>query len=590
MKRTHTCGELRADHQGQDVCLNGWVAHRRDHGGILFIDLRDRFGLTQVRIDPEILPLGLELRGEYVVEVAGQVNPRPEENRNPNRVTGDVEVYATDLKILNRCKTPPFEVKDQVDAREDLRLQYRYVDLRRPKVGEALVFRGEITRIIREEFESEGFTDVETPLLMKTTPEGARDYIVPSRLQPGKVYALPQSPQLLKQTLMISGIDRYYQICKCLRDEDLRADRQPEFTQLDMEMSFVERDDVFAVVEKTISRLYSELLNVQVEAPFRRMTFAESMSRFGSDKPDTRFGLELIDCSEAVKDCEFKVFSGAVASGGSVRCIRVPGGASYPRKKVDALEGVAKEYGAKGMAWLKLKEDGLQGPVAKFLSEADRAAILECTEAVEGDMLLFGADQDDVVFASLGNVRLAVGRELNLIDESRPDILWVTDFPLFERDEETGQWTAMHHMFTSPSKELPEVGGDLAGILGNQYDLVINGNELGSGSIRIHDPDVQRRVFELIGLSTEEVESKFGWFVRALDFGAPPHGGIALGLDRLAMVMLGLSNIRDVIAFPKNSAGICPMTESPSEAVGDALDVLGLQLLPQPDETPQSDE
>jgi aspartyl-tRNA synthetase len=450
-------------------------------------------------------------------------------------------------------------------------------------VGQALVFRGDVTRIIREEFEATGFTDVETPLLMKTTPEGARDYIVPSRLQPGKVYALPQSPQLLKQTLMIAGIDRYYQICKCLRDEDLRADRQPEFTQLDMEMSFVERDDVFAVIEKTVNRLYRELLDVDLPDAFPRMTYAESMERFGTDKPDTRFGLELVDCSAPASSSGFKVFSGAVEAGGSVRCIRVPGGESYPRKKVDALEAVAKEYGARGLAWCKLKEEGLQGPIAKFLSDDDQAAILSCVGAEQGDLLVFVADQNPVVFAALSAVRLAVAEQLDLIDRTRTDVLWVTDFPLFEQDEETGQWTAMHHMFTSPSAELPEVGGDLSGILGNQYDLVINGNELGSGSIRIHNPEIQRRVFQLIGLSDEEVEAKFGWFVNALDFGAPPHGGVALGIDRLIMVMLQMTNIRDVIAFPKNSVGVCPMTDSPSEAVGDAFEVVGLQLLPQPE-------
>lgn len=582
MRRTHNCGELRVENEGAAVVLNGWVAHRRDHGGVLFIDLRDRFGITQVRIDPERLPVGLELRGEYVLEVSGKVILRPEENRNPDRITGDVEVLAGEVIILNRSKTPPFEVKDQTDTREDLRLEYRYVDLRRPKIGQALVFRGNVTRIIREEFEAAGFIDVETPLLMKTTPEGARDYIVPSRIQPGKVYALPQSPQLLKQTLMISGIDRYYQICKCLRDEDLRSDRQPEFTQLDMEMSFVERDDVFKIVEKTIGRVYRDLLDVDLPDAFPRMTYGESMERFGTDKPDTRFDLELIDCSEPAGKCGFKVFAGAVSSGGSVRCVRVPGGESYPRKKVDALEAVAKEYGARGLAWCKLKEDGLQGPIAKFLSEDDQKAILGCVGAEQGDLLVFVADQNPVVFAALAAVRLAVARQLDLVDESRTDVLWVTDFPLFEKDDETGQWTAMHHMFTQPSSELPEVGGELSGILGNQYDLVINGNELGSGSIRIHDPETQRRIFELIGLSDDEVAAKFGWFVNALDFGAPPHGGIALGVDRLIMVMLGLTNIRDVIAFPKNSLAACPMTESPSEAVGDAFEAVGLQLLPQP--------
>ena len=577
MQRTVNCGELRVDHVGREVILNGWVASRRDHGGILFVDIRDRHGVTQVTFDPEKVPAADELRGEWVVAVRGEVVERAPEHKNPNRPTGDVDLRAMELEVLNKSKTPPFEVADEVEAHDETRLHHRYVDMRRRPVRDAMIMRSEVSRIIREVFFNEGFIDVETPLLMKTTPEGARDYIVPSRLQRGSVYALPQSPQLLKQTLMACGIDRYYQICKCLRDEDLRADRQPEFTQLDMEMSFVERDDVFAVVEKTIVRLYRDLKGIELETPFPCITYQESMDRFGIDKPDTRFGLELCDVSEIVASSGFKVFSGAVAKGGSVRCIRVPGGAEMPRKKIDALEAVAKRHGAGGLAWFKIKDDGLQGPVAKFIGDEEREAIIAKAGAEVGDLMVFVADKNSVVWNALGQVRLTLGRELGLIDHDKVDCLWVVDFPLFEQDEESGAWHAMHHMFTSPKQPLPEPGANLDGILGNQYDFVMNGNEMGSGSVRIHDRAVQERVFELVGMPKEESEAKFGWFLRALEYGAPPHGGIALGLDRLVMVMVGATNLREVIAFPKTQSGVDPMTESPSAPIGDTMEVLGLE-------------
>ncbi len=581
LKRTHDCGQLQKKDVGEEVILNGWVDSCRNHGGLIFVDLRDRYGITQCQIDPATTAGGEEFKSETVIAVRGKVAARPEGNVNKNRSTGEIELIAEECELLGPTKTTPFEIVDDLETREDVRLKYRYLDMRRAPLTKAMVFRSEVTRIIREVFHGERFVEVETPLLMKTTPEGARDFVVPSRLQPGKVYALPQSPQLFKQTLMVCGLDRYFQICKCLRDEDLRADRQPEFTQLDMEMSFVEPDDVFAVIEKTLHRLWNELLGRKLPETFPRLTYREAMDRFGIDKPDTRFGLELRDVSEIAAGCGFKVFSGAVEQGGSVRCIVVPGGAELGRKKIDALEAVAKNYGAKGLAWVKINPDGFQGPVGKFLSEDELRAMMAKAGAATGDLMLFGADRNSVVFAALAQVRLALGRELDLIDRSRTDVLWVTDFPLFEYDEEAGQWFAMHHMFTMPSSELPaSPDASMAEVHGKLYDLVVNGNEMGSGSVRIHLPEMQRKVFELIGMGEEEADMKFGWFLRALEYGAPPHGGIALGLDRLVMVMLGYDNIRDVIAFPKNASGVCPLTESPSEPLGDTLDVLGLQLNP----------
>jgi aspartyl-tRNA synthetase len=580
LKRTHTCGELRGTDEGKEVILNGWVNSRRNLGGLYFIDLRDRYGITQVNLDQDKFPAVAELGRETVIAVRGRVVLRPGDNQNSDRATGEVEIDCAELEILGPSAVPPFEVVDDVSAAEETRMRHRYVDMRRPQLRDSIVTRSRICQIIREVFHGESFVEVETPLLMKTTPEGARDFIVPSRLHHGEVYALPQSPQLMKQTLMVSGMDRYFQICKCLRDEDLRADRQPEFTQLDMEMSFVEPDDVFEIIEKTLGRLSREILGQELPAQFPRMSYAEAMDRFGIDKPDTRFGLELQDVSDIAAKSEFKVFAGAVAGGGQVRCIHVPEGASLARKKIDRLEKVAKEYGAKGLAWFKVTDEGKSGPVAKFLADAETDAMLERVGGGPGSLMVFVADKTAVVNAALANVRLALGRELELIDHARTDVLWVTDFPLFEYDEDFGGWTAMHHMFTMPKADFPETANEQLGqILGKQYDLVMNGNEMGSGSVRIHRPELQRKVFELIGLSEEEVEAKFGWFLRALEYGAPPHGGIALGVDRLVMVMLGYDNIRDVIAFPKNSSGICPMMEAPSPAVGDAFEAVGLRRI-----------
>ncbi len=576
-QRTHTCGELRADHEGQRVVLNGWVDTIRDHGGVVFIELRDRYGFTQVRADPETMPVVGELRPEWVIAVTGSVCMRPEENRNTEKPTGEVELEIEDLEILNRSKVPPFEVVEDSGTREELRLEYRFVDMRRRAVLQAMEVRSAVTRIMRREFFAREFMDVETPVLMKTSPEGARDFIVPSRLHQGEAYGLPQSPQLFKQTLMVCGVDRYFQICKCFRDEDLRADRQPEFTQLDMEMSFVRQDDVFEVIEAVMAAIYEEVIGFDVPTPLPRVTYAEAMNRWGIDKPDTRFGLELFQLDDVAAESGFKVFRGAVESGGTVRGLVLPGGAELTRKQIDQAEAVAKEYGAKGLAWIKLTDEGPTGGIAKFLGEAELTAITERGGAKSGDLVVFGADTWTTALTALGQVRLHFGKTRELIDESDHHLLWVTDFPLFEWSEENDRWQAMHHMFTAPRQELPEVGADLSHITGDLYDLVIDGNEIGSGSIRIHRPEVQARVFAHLGISEEEAEDKFGWFLRALDYGAPPHGGIALGLDRIAMLLVGASSLRDVIAFPKLASGVCPLTGSPSRPDAAQFGELGLE-------------
>ena len=579
LKRTHTCGELRLGHQEEDVVLNGWVDAVRDHGGLVFIELRDRYGFTQVVADPDELAVVAELKPEFVIAVRGRVRPRPTENLNPDKPTGEIEVVARDLEILNVSKTPPFEIKEEIPTREELRLEYRYLDMRRRKVLHAMEFRGRLTSVIRRVFDGRGFIDVETPVLMKTSPEGARDFIVPSRVRPGWVYGLPQSPQLFKQTLMVAGLDRYYQICKCFRDEDLRADRQPEFTQLDMEMSFVSQDDVFEVVEEAMVAAWKEMKGVEVSAPFDRMTYAAAMERFGSDKPDRRFGLELTTLTEVFHSSGFRVFKDAIARGGVVRGLRVPGGARLSRKDIDGLEATAREYGARGLPWVKIQPEGPQGGISKFLSEDEARALERLLGAEAGDLVVFGCDTFETASLALGQVRLHLGRTLGLIDESRVDMLWVTDFPLFEWNEEEQRWQAMHHMFTAPRGELPAPGEDLSGVRADLYDLVMNGSEVGSGSIRIHRPEIQRRIFELIGISEKEAAAKFGWFLRALDYGAPPHGGIALGLDRIAMIMLGAGSLRDVIAFPKTTSGACPLTGCPSPADSSQWEELGLRVV-----------
>ncbi len=577
LQRTRTCGELRASDAGSSVVLNGWVDSVRDHGGLLFLELRDRYGYTQVVVDPERHPLVRELRAEFVVAVGGQVRLRPGDAKNAAKPTGEIEVEALDVELLNRSKTPPFEIVDDSKTREELRLEYRFLDLRRRPALNAIEFRGRMTGLIRRVMQDQQFIEIETPILMKTSPEGARDFLVPSRVQPGTVYGLPQSPQLFKQTLMVSGLDRYFQICKCFRDEDLRADRQPEFTQLDVEMSFVRQEDVFRVIERLMMTLYDELLGQKVSAPFPHLTYHEAMTRYGSDKPDTRFGLELAMVSDELRGSHFRVFQEALAKPhGCIPVLRIPDAEAIPRRLIDEAEGVAKSYGAKGLAWLKLTDGGATGGISKFVTEAELAVLRAKLNARTGDLLLFGADRFEIALTAIGQVRLHFGRALDLIDRSKTHLLWITDFPLFAWNPDEKRWEAMHHMFTAPRQELPAPGEDLSKVTGVLYDLVLNGNEIASGSIRIHRPEIQSRIFEHVGLTREEAEGKFGWFLRVLDYGAPPHGGIALGIDRMVMIMTGASSLRDTIAFPKTASGSCLMTDSPSVPDQRQLDELGI--------------
>ena len=563
-QRTKTCGECRLSHVGERVVLNGWIQAVRDHGGLMFIDLRDRYGFTQVVADPTQHAQLAEVGPECVIAVVGTVRARPAEARNANRSTGDIEVAALEIEVLNTTKVPPFEVTDECRTREELRLEHRYIDMRRRPVLAAMELRSRLNFLIRQSMVGQGFMEVETPVLMKTSPEGARDFLVPSRVHPGLAYGLPQSPQLFKQTLMVCGIDKYFQICKCFRDEDLRADRQPEFTQLDMEMSFVRQEDVFAVMEKLMTGVWSELAGSTVTAPFPRMTWDASMTRFGSDKPETRFGLELFDFAERARVSPFKVFSQTMtAPQGTVRGMVVPGGAALPRRVIDESEAVAKSYGMGGLAWVKLSAEGPQGPLSKFLGPEDFAA-LKSFGANQGDLVVFTAGRFEPALNALGQVRLHYGRELKLIDTKQTHFVWITDFPMFEWNEDEKRFEAKHHMFTAPTEALPPVGGDLSHLKASLYDLVLNGNEIGSGSIRIHQPEVQAQVFAHVGLTPEQAQDKFGWFLRVLEYGAPPHGGIALGIDRIAMILAGATSLRDVIAFPKTASGVCPLTQSPS--------------------------
>ena len=559
-RRTHTCGELRAEHVGQEVVLCGWVAARRDHGGIYFLDLRDRYGITQVVLREEVAG-GIKLGPEYVLSVRGRVSAREPQNVNPERDTGEVELVAGGVELLSESRTPPFEVLDEVETAVETRLRYRFVDLRRPVMQKNLLHRSRFINAMRRAFEGQGFAEIETPVLTKATPEGARDYLVPSRVHPGKYYALPQSPQIFKQVLMISGYDRYFQVARCFRDEDLRADRQPEFTQLDMEMSFVDEEDVWAAWEAVLVETYRESMGLELEVPFPRLTYAEAMERYGSDKPDVRFGMELTCVGEWAASSEFQVFRGAVEAGGRVMGLCVPGGASMSRKEIDALGALAGEQGARGLAWWKAGADGGSGPLARFCAGDRAAALMEVLGASEGDLALFVADRQAVVQRALGALRVSLGRSLGLAEEGWR-FLWVTRFPLFEWDAEGERWFSSHHPFTAPADW--ELQGDPGSMESRAYDLVLNGWELGSGSVRIHRSDVQERVFELLGIGPEEQQEKFGFLLEALAFGAPPHGGFALGLDRLVALNLGLDNIRDTIAFPKTTSAADLMCGAPS--------------------------
>ncbi len=582
--RTTYCGLVTESYIGQEIILKGWVQKRRDLGGLIFIDLRDREGVVQIVFNPdfskEALAIAETIRSEYVIEVHGKVMMRDEAVINPKIKTGKVEVQVSEVTIINKSETPPFQIEAETDSSEDVRLKYRYLDLRREPLANTFKMRHQITRAVRNYLDESGFYEVETPVLTKSTPEGARDYLVPSRVQEGEFYALPQSPQIFKQLLMIGGFDKYYQIVKCFRDEDLRADRQPEFTQIDIEMSFVDQEDVMSMNEGMLKRIMKDVKGIDIATPFPRMTYEEAMRDYGIDKPDTRFDMKLVTLNDLASKMEFKVFKGAVESGGAVKAIVVKGVSDkYSRKDIDALQEYAKIYGAKGLAWVKVTEDGLNGPIAKFFEESHASELLDVTNAETGDLILFVADKWSVVNASLANLRNKLGKELGLIDENKYNFLWVTDWPLFEYDEELDRYFAAHHPFTAPKKEHRELlKTDKEKVQANAYDVVLNGYELGGGSIRIHDQEMQQEMFEALGFSDEEAQEQFGFLMDAFKYGAPPHGGIALGLDRMVMLLSGRSNLRDVIAFPKTASATCLLTDAPSKVDHNQLEELHIQL------------
>lgn len=567
--RTVYCGRVSKDNLEQPITLQGWVQKRRDLGGVIFIDLRDREGIVQVVFNPknsqEAWEIADSCRSEYVIEVTGIVKNRGKEAINPNMQTGEFEVMASNITILNKAKTPPFSIEEDTKAGDDIRLKYRYLDLRRTNMTRNLKLRSKTTRAIRHFLDDHEFLDIETPFLGRSTPEGARDYLVPSRVHPGHFYALPQSPQIFKQLLMDAGLDRYYQIVRCFRDEDLRGDRQPEFTQVDIEASFLTPEDIQNYTEQMLAKVMQDTLGIDIERPFPKMTWDEAMNRFGSDKPDTRFGMELIDLSEVVKDVDFKVFQMALQNGGVVKALNAKGAAkNYSRKDMDQLGQYASQFGAKGLAWLKVEEDGLKGPIAKFLTDVSDEIIRQ-TDAEVGDLIMFGADSFEVVAATLGAIRTRLARELDLIDQSKFNFLWVVDFPQFEYSQEEERYVSAHHPFTMPKEsDIPYLETDPAKVHAEAYDIVLNGYELGGGSLRIHTKELQEQMFKTLGFSPEKMKEQFGFLLEALDYGFPPHGGIALGLDRLVMLLAGEDNIREVIAFPKNGKAMDPMTNAPS--------------------------
>ncbi|GAB6087967.1 aspartate--tRNA ligase [Alkaliphilus crotonatoxidans] len=583
LKRSYMAGNLRKEHVDEEVTLMGWVQKRRDLGGLIFVDLRDRTGLAQVVFDIDISKEAFEKAGklgsEYVIAVKGRVKPR--QSINPNLPTGEIEVFAEKLEILNSAETPPIYIRDDDEVSENLRLKYRYLDLRKPGMQKNLIIRHQTAITVRNFLNREGFLEIETPVLTKTTPEGARDYLVPSRVNPGKFFALPQSPQLFKQLLMVSGMDRYFQIVKCFRDEDLRADRQPEFTQIDCEMSFVDIDDVIEINERLIQEVFHQVINVDIPLPIPRITYQEAMERFGSDKPDIRFGFELVNVSSIVKDLEFKVFTSAIENGGSVRLINVKGHAeAFSRKDITSLEEYVKTYGAKGLAWIKVTEEGVSSPIAKFFDEAATAALLKTAQATPGDLLLFVADKDSIVLDSLGHLRVEVAKRLGILNKEEYRALWVTEFPQFEFDEQENRYVAKHHPFTAPMDEDRHLLlTEPQKVRAKAYDLVINGYEVGGGSIRIHSSQLQQDMFKALGFSEEEAWEKFGFLLEAFKYGTPPHGGIAFGLDRLVMLLTKEDNIRQVIAFPKTQNATCPLTNAPSVAEEKQLKELSIAAL-----------
>ncbi|WRN08912.1 aspartate--tRNA ligase [Staphylococcus aureus] len=584
-KRTTYCGLVTEAFLGQEITLKGWVNNRRDLGGLIFVDLRDREGIVQVVFNPafseEALKIAETVRSEYVVEVQGTVTKRDPETVNPKIKTGQVEVQVTNIKVINKSETPPFSINEEnVNIDENIRLKYRYLDLRRQELAQTFKMRHQITRSIRQYLDDEGFFDIETPVLTKSTPEGARDYLVPSRVHDGEFYALPQSPQLFKQLLMISGFDKYYQIVKCFRDEDLRADRQPEFTQVDIEMSFVDQEDVMQMGEEMLKKVVKEVKGVEINGAFPRMTYKEAMRRYGSDKPDTRFEMELIDVSQLGRDMDFKVFKDTVENEGEIKAIVAKGAAEqYTRKDMDALTEFVNIYGAKGLAWVKIVEDGLTGPIGRFFETENVKTLLTLTGAEAGDLVMFVADKPNVVAQSLGALRVKLAKELGLIDETKLNFLWVTDWPLLEYDEDAKRYVAAHHPFTSPKEaDIAKLGTAPEEAEANAYDIVLNGYELGGGSIRIHDGELQEKMFEVLGFTKEQAQEQFGFLLDAFKYGAPPHGGIALGLDRLVMLLTNRTNLRDTIAFPKTASATCLLTNAPGEVSDKQLEELSLRI------------